>query len=168
MIKILKKIDKKVIEIVNKNRNTFLDEIMLFASRLGNAGFIWIFIALILLSKDEYHFYGIEVLESMVVGSIICNLVLKPIFERTRPYDKYPKLTKLIDLNDYSFPSGHTLASFSSATVLLSMNLTIGILALLLASLIAYSRLYLNVHYFTDVFFGMILGIVISLFIILI
>ena len=168
MIKTLKNIDKKVIKIVNKKRNSFLDEIMLFASRLGNAGLIWISIALILLSNDEYHSYGIEVLESMVVGSIICNLVLKPIFERARPYDKYPKLTKLIDLNDYSFPSGHTLASFTSATVLLSVNLTIGIPALLLAIIIAYSRLYLNVHYFTDVFFGMILGILISLFIILI
>lgn len=168
MIKFFKKIDKKVIKIVNKKRNNILDEIMLFVSRLGNAALIWLFMALLLLSSNEYHFYGIEVLESIIVGAIICNLVLKPIFERTRPYDKYPKLTKLIDLNDYSFPSGHTLASFSSATVLLSMNLTIGIPALLLAILIAYSRLYLNVHYFTDVFFGMILGIVISLLIILI
>ena len=168
MIRFFKKIDKIVIKFVNKYRSNILNEFMLFISRLANMGLVWLLIAIILLSSDKYHIYGIELLEAIVVGSIICNLILKPIFERTRPYDKYPKLEKVLDLSDYSFPSGHTFASFSSATVLLSMNLSIGIPALILASLIAYSRLYLNVHYFTDVFFGMILGVIVSLFIILI
>ena len=168
MIKILKKVDKKVINIVNKYRSNILNEFMLFVTRLGDMALIWILTAIILLSINKYHMYGIELLESIAVGSIICNLVLKPIFERIRPYDKYPKLTKLIDLNDYSFPSGHTLAAFSSATVLLHINMIIGMPALILAILIAYSRLYLNVHYFTDVLFGMIIGIIVSLIIIIV
>lgn len=167
MIKMLKIIDKNVIAFANKYRNDIMDDMMLFITRLGNMGLVWIFISILLLSTETYHYYGIQMLEAITIGAVICNLILKPIFERIRPYDKYPKLTKLIDLNDYSFPSGHTIASFSSATILLQVNLTTGILALLLAILIAYSRIYLNVHYFTDVFFGIVLGVIISLFIII-
>jgi len=168
LLKVLRKIDLQVIDFVNKHRNVFLDDFMLFVTRLGNMGLIWLLIAIILLSNKIYHYYGTELLEAIVIGAIICNLVLKPIFERIRPYDRYPNLTRILPrLNDYSFPSGHTLASFSSATILFQINSVVGILSFSLAFLIAYSRLYLNVHYFTDVFFGMIIGILVSLSIII-
>lgn len=168
MLDLFKKMDLKVINFVNNHRNVFLDHFMLYITRLGNMGSIWLLISIILLSNKTYHYYGIELLESIVIGSIICNLILKPIFERIRPYDRYPELIRIVPkLNDFSFPSGHTLASFSSATILFQVNLLLGILSLIIANLIAYSRLYLNVHYFTDVLFGIIIGVIISMLIII-
>ena len=67
-------------------------------------------------------------------------------------------------LSDYSFPSGHTLASFEAATVLMIRDKRIGVPALILAVIIAFSRLYLYVHYPTDVLAGMILGVSIGIF----
>lgn len=166
-MKFLRRFDLKVIEIVNKHRSILMNDIMLFVTRCGNMGLIWLLISCILLSNTKYHYYGTEMLESIVIGAIICNLVIKPIFERKRPYKRYPNLERKIELKDYSFPSGHTLASFSSATILFQISIEVGIASLLLAILIAYSRLYLNVHYFTDVLCGVVMGVIISLFIIL-
>ena len=97
---------------------------------------------------------------ALVLGLLIGNLTLKPLIARIRPYDANPDVTLLIDrLSDYSFPSGHTLASFEAAAVLLLQYRAKAIPALVLALLIAFSRLYLYVHYPTDVLAGALLGV---------
>ena len=102
----------------------------------------------------------------MCIGLILCliigNGILKPLIARTRPYDLEINSNKQIQIekpNDYSFPSGHTLAAFTSAVIILLYNKKIGIFALILATLMAFSRLYFYVHFPTDVLGGIILGI---------
>ena len=90
--------------------------------------------------------------------------MLKPLVARVRPYDVTGFEQLLIGkLSDYSFPSGHTLASFASATVLVAMNRKWGIAALIMATLISFSRMYLYVHFPTDVLAGFVIGVMIAL-----
>ena len=100
--------------------------------------------------------YGILI--ALLLSIMIGNILIKNIAKRSRPF--FHKNYKLLIKQpwDYSFPSGHTLASFAAATVFFYMNPDVGAIALIYAALIALSRLYLRVHFFTDVFFSMILG----------
>ena len=104
-----------------------------------------------------------------LMGLLLCNLTLKPLCQRPRPYDyQYDVFGKLIPLlidrqHDFSFPSGHTIASFEAAGVIVLNNKKWGIGALVLASLIAFSRLYLYVHYPTDVLVSIVLGVGLAL-----
>ena len=96
---------------------------------------------------------------ALILGFIIGNIVLKNVIGRIRPYDVNTDFALLIHtLKDYSFPSGHTLCSFEGAVCIFTHNKKWGVSALFLASLIAFSRLYLYVHYPTDVLAGIILG----------
>ena len=139
-----------------------MDKIMVTVTSTGNLGLIWIFTALILLlssrNNDERSRIGYGILIALLLSIMIGNLLIKNIAKRNRPF--FHKNYKLLIKQpwDYSFPSGHTLASFAAATVFFYMNQNMGLLALLYACLIALSRLYLRVHFFTDVFFSMILG----------
>ncbi len=162
----IKKIDLNIINKVNKKRHVIFDKIMMFITRLGDLGLIWILTAVLLL-LSKYKHYGIELLISIVIGAIICNLIIKPFFKRKRPYDKYETLQKYIKMKDYSFPSGHTCASFSSVVILCQTSLILSIPCLILASLIAYSRIHLNVHFFSDVICGALLGTIVSLIVIM-
>lgn len=99
---------------------------------------------------------------ALVLGLILGNGVLKNLFQRVRPYDLENALVQvplIAKPGDWSFPSGHTLASFEAATVLMIRDKRFGIPALILACLIAFSRLYLYVHFPSDVLAGAILGI---------
>ncbi|MBR1797856.1 MAG: phosphatase PAP2 family protein [Clostridiales bacterium] len=137
----------------------FMDHLMVTVTSTGNLGLIWIFIALILMLQDTpRRSIGYSMLIALLLCITIGNLIIKNLVRRNRPF--FHKNYKLLIKQpwDYSFPSGHTLSSFAAATVLFFMNKDVGILALMYASLIALSRLYLRVHFFTDVFFSMVLG----------
>lgn len=142
-----------------------LDALMPMITALGNAGIFWILIALVLLWFPQYRRVGLAMAAALLMGLVVCNLGMKPLFARIRPYDyqlqHYGKLVPLLIQaeTDFSFPSGHTIASFEAATVLLLSKRTWGIPAMLLAALIAFSRLYLYVHYPTDVLCSLILGV---------
>ena len=102
---------------------------------------------------------------ALLLGVVICNIIMKPAFARIRPYDyQLEHFGKTIQLlvstpHDFSFPSGHTIASFEAATAIAIHNKKWGVAALVLACLIAFSRLYLYVHYPTDVLASVVLGI---------
>lgn len=138
----------------------FMDKFMATVTSTGNMGLIWIIIALVLMLQDdgERKQVGYSMLIALLMCIMIGNLIIKNIVRRNRPF--FHKNYKLVIKQpwDYSFPSGHTLSSFAAATVLFYMNQNIGTLALVYAALIALSRLYLRVHFFTDVFFSMVLG----------
>ena len=146
-------------------RCTFLDAVMPLITRLGDAGIFWIACAVILLSIPKYRKVGLSMGAALLLGLLICNVTLKPLVARMRPYDyQLQHFSKSIELliatpHDFSFPSGHTIASFEGATVLLIHNRKLGIPAMILAVLIAFSRLYLYVHYPTDVLVSVVLGI---------
>ena len=103
---------------------------------------------------------------ALLCGLIFGNLLLKPLIARVRPYDLREGIELLISKpSDYSFPSGHTLASFEAAVVLMVRERKrFGWAALVLAVLIAFSRLYLYVHYPSDVLGGILLGTAFALF----
>ena len=156
-------IDMAMLDVIRENLQCgFLDWFMPLVSSLGNFGIFWILVAAFLCSTKKYRKTGIMVAFSLILGLLIGNLTLKPLVGRLRPFEVDPGLTLLIPApGDASFPSGHTLASFEAATVLMIREKkTMGIPALILASLIGCSRLYLQVHFPTDVLFGALLGVV--------
>lgn len=105
---------------------------------------------------------GILVSVALLLDVLTCNVILKPLIARTRPYDVNTAVELLIRApRDYSFPSGHTAASFAAAAALwFADKKKLAIPALVLAVLIAFSRMYFYVHYPTDVLGGAILGMV--------
>jgi len=143
----------------------FLDAVMPVITLLGDAGIFWIAIAVVLLLIPKYRKIGMGMGAALIMGLLVCNVTMKPLFARIRPYDyqllHFGREIKLLieAQHDFSFPSGHTLASFEAATVLAIHSKKAGIPALILASLIAFSRLYLYVHYPTDVLFSVAMGI---------
>ena len=143
----------------------FLDKIMPLITALGNGGAIWIVIALIFLCFKKLRKTGFAIAIALILGVIIGNLFLKNIFCRIRPFDLAEGINLLINApKDFSFPSGHTLSSVSSATVIFLCNKKMGIYFLVLAILIAFSRLYLYVHFPSDVLAGAVLGVIIANF----
>lgn len=132
---------------------------MLFISWLGNHGGLWIALALLLLCRAQTRRLGLTVGLSLLLEALCCNLLLKPIVARTRPFAINTDILLLLPQPaDYSFPSGHTAAAFAVVTALVGRRSRWGAACCLLAVLMGFSRLYLYVHYPTDVLGGMILG----------
>ncbi len=139
--------------------SVFLDFLMPFITLLAEDGIIPIALAIILIFCKKTRKTGINIALSLLLGFILGNVFLKNIVGRTRPYDLSPDFPLLIDkLSDYSFPSGHTLAAFETAVSIFLYNKKFGIAAIILACLVAFSRLYLFVHYPTDILASIILG----------
>ena len=137
----------------------FLDQLMPLVTSLADAGSFWIILAIILFHIKKTRKIGLSMGIALLIGLIIGNLTLKPLTARIRPYDFDPSIRLLIPPEqDYSFPSGHTFASFEGAAAIFAYNRKYGTAALFLAALIAFSRLYLMVHYPLDVISGAILG----------
>ena len=156
--------DFAVLQFLQNNFNSqFLDNLFLFITRLGNFSFIWIIIALILISIKKYRVIGITMLLALLFSQLIGNELLKNLIQRPRPYITYSQLETSLQAGGYSFPSGHTASSFAAVTVLLLRFKKYNIFFIILASLIAFSRLYLFVHYPTDILGGIVLGIICGL-----
>ncbi len=145
-------------------RTPFLTPIMVFSSKLGNAGFIWIFTGLLLLVSKKTRRGGFDLLICLIAAYIVNDLVIKPLVARPRPYDTIEALQILVKpLSSYSLPSGHTNFSFAAATALTLAYGKRGALAYIPAVLIAVSRCYVGVHYPTDVLLGMLVGTMVAL-----
>lgn len=150
-------------------QSPLLDGIMPAITHLGDAGGIWILAAIALLIFPKYRKAGLTMAVSLLLGLLVCNLTLKPLVARMRPFDyQLLHFGKAIPLlipkpTDFSFPSGHTNASFAAAVALLLWHRKKGVFAMILAALIAFSRLYLYVHYPTDVLFSILLGTAVAI-----
>lgn len=161
--------DLPILDWISENLTSpFLDAVMPVITLLGDAGIFWILVAAVLLFFPKYRRVGLGMGIALLMGLVICNVTMKPLLARPRPYDyQLTYFGKNIELliaaqHDYSFPSGHTLASFEAASVLMLNHRQMGIPALILAALIAFSRLYLYVHYPTDVLFSIVMGVFIG------
>lgn len=128
---------------------------------LANAGLFWIILGIILLIPKKTRKVGWMALLSLALGALITNVTLKNLVARIRPYDLVNTIVPLIARpTDYSFPSGHTCASFASAAIYYRMlPRKYGVPAMVLAGLIAFSRMYVGVHYPTDVLGGILIGL---------
>lgn len=146
--------------------NPILDGIMAVLSTLGNAGLFWIMVGVVLLIPKKYRKLGIQVLAAMLLTFIVGNLVLKNIIHRPRPYVVDPTLIPRVRKpSEYSFPSGHTMNGITAALTLFLNDKRIGIPAIVLALLIAFSRIYNLVHFQTDIIGGMVIGICSAIFV---
>ena len=143
--------------------NPVLNPIMKALTMLGDAGIFWIALSVILLFFKKTRKTAVAMAVSLVLSLIFTNLIIKNIVDRIRPFVADPTLLSdmLVKLpKDSSFPSGHTSASFAAATAFFITDRKWGIPCLVLAFFIALSRLYLTVHFPTDVIAGIILGII--------
>lgn len=144
-------------------RCEFLDTIMPLISRLADHGEVWILLAGVLLVSRGQRLYGGAVAFGLTLDLIACNLILKPLVGRLRPFLLNPDVALLITPpGDASFPSGHTAASFAAVFALKAAGSPLWKPALVLAVLIAFSRLYLYVHWPSDVLGGAVLGMVVG------
>lgn len=145
-------------------RCAFLDTVMPLITRLGDAGIFFILCAAVMLVFKKTRKTGLSVAFALLLGLLICNLTIKPLVGRIRPYD-LREIALLIprETDSGSFPSGHTIAAFEFATALTVRKPKWGVGAIVLAVVIAFSRLYLYVHYPTDVFTSVLLGIMLGL-----
>ena len=135
-------IELSILDWIQTLHTPFLDKIMVFITRLGDAGIIWIVLSIVLLLIPKTRKSGAVMVVALVVDVLLCNIVLKNLVARTRPYDVNTGVHLLVaKLHDYSFPSGHTAASFASVTALyLAGEKKLWKFALVLACLIAISR----------------------------
>jgi undecaprenyl-diphosphatase len=142
-------------------RNRFLDKSMPFISALDTGGALWIAIALLFWKIDRLREIGLAILFSLFCCLFVGNIVCKPLFSRQRPCFRFDQKKILLRKRptDHSFPSGHAMSSFAAATCLLAVHPVLSTAALTIAALISYSRLYLFVHYPSDVLCGMLIGI---------
>ena len=164
MIEYITNVDLAVLEAVQGIKCAFLDFLVPLITKFGDGGIFWIALAVIFLIFKKTRKMGLAMAFALIFGLIVGNLTMKPLIARIRPYnlEGYETIRDALlvaPLKDFSFPSGHTLASFEGATAIFAFNRKWGIPALVLASLVALSRLYLFVHYPTDVITGLVLGV---------
>lgn len=140
--------------------------VMAFITHLGDGGALWIALAIGLIVFKKTRKCGLVLAAALICTMLINDIIFKPLISRPRPFNLelwrdwfvYPEI--IPRPSSFSFPSGHTSSSFASATALVALKKkSVYIPAFILASLIAFSRIYLHVHYCTDVLFGIIAGI---------
>ena len=167
--------DLAVFEWVQSIQSHFLTAIMTTVTTLGDEGIIFIVLGLVLFCTKKYRKAGLSILVALVVMLVLNNLVLKELIARPRPFNldpetyawwhevyKYPNFN-IHQPSSYSFPSGHTSSAFAAAIALLCHNRKLGIPTTIFAAIMGFSRIYVEVHYCTDVIGGAIVGIIYAL-----
>ena len=160
-LEFISSIDITVMKFIQEQiTNPVLDFIMPKISFMGNIGLIWMIIIIVLVCRRQTRNIGIAALAAILLGQLIGELLLKNIVCRARPFMDFPEIQMLINApKTFSFPSGHSASSFAAALVLSRLGKTKGLAVFIIAALIAFSRLYLSVHYFTDILAGIALGL---------
>ena len=139
--------------------NPVLDKVMVFITSLENDGLFWIGLAILMLFFKKYRKCAVSIGISLILMELIGNVILKELIMRDRPCWIDPTVELLVKApSSYSFPSGHTFAGFASAVTVFLNHKKEGIAAIVLASLIAFSRMYIFVHFPTDILGGMLFG----------
>ena len=163
--------DLAVFEWVQSIQSHFLTAIMTTVTTLGDEGIIFIVLGLVLLCTKKYRKAGVSILVALVVMLLLNNIVLKELIARPRPFNldpetydwwyevyKYPYF-KIHQPSSFSFPSGPTSSAFAAAIALLCHDRKLGIPTTIFAAIMGFSRIYVEVHYCTDVIGGAIVGI---------
>ncbi len=206
MLEAIYNFDLSVFNAVFSLHNEVLNTVMTVITHLGEAGVLWIVIAVLMLLFKKTRKYGLMLAGALIVMEIVNNEILKELVARPRPFyifnltdlmadesvfvedgkterfelmvekikaliEKYPELAGrwvseyeypdiVSKLTSWSFPSGHTSSAFASATAIFAANKKWGIGAFVFAALMGFTRLYLGVHFFTDVLAGAVVGVI--------
>lgn len=166
--------DLSVFQWIQSIQNEFLDALMVGITTPGNGGAVFIVIGLVLLISKKYRKAGLAVIIALLVMLLCNDLFLKEFFARPRPFNLletdpekyafwgkayiYPEL--ISKPTSFSFPSGHTASAFAAAIALLWHNRKIGVPVTIFSALMGFSRIYVEVHYCTDVIAGVVSGII--------
>ncbi len=161
MLQFITELDGRILLFIQEYlRFEWLNPIVLFLTRLGDAGVIWILLAAVFLIQKKYQKTGISMAIALLLGLLATNVLLKNWVCRPRPYVTIPGLDALVTAGDWSFPSGHSTSSMAAAVVIFCRTpRKIGIPAMILGVLICLSRLYVGVHYPSDVICGALIGV---------
>lgn len=170
LLKRVNKFDNYILCSIKKYlQNKYLNILMRIITSMGNLGLIWIVIAVMILLNNKHKLSGYMVILTLIISTIIGEGIIKNIVKRVRPCNRCNNIKLLISRPiSYSFPSGHALSSFAVAGVLSMYHAKYRFIFMGLAFLIALSRIYLYVHYPTDIIAGIILGTLCSKFILII
>ncbi|MDO4862981.1 MAG: phosphatase PAP2 family protein [Ruminococcus sp.] len=162
----IRELDFTILDWIQRNcRSAVMDVLMPKVTLFGQMGLFWIVLAVIFLAVRRYRKCGITLSFGLICSLLIGNLLLKNLIARSRPCWINTDIDMLIAIpKDYSFPSGHTLCCFIAAVVILSYDKRLGIPALIIAAAVGFSRMYLYVHFPSDVLGGMVIGIAIGIF----
>lgn len=159
ILKQIARIDTLTLSKMQKINNKYLDLLMKVSTRLGNVGIVWIVISFYLIYSRKYRIIGRNVFIMLILSAIMGEGVIKHLFKRGRPFTKSNTRLIISKPATYSFPSGHAFSSFAAADMLSIYFSSYGIIFWTIAFLISISRIYLNVHYLSDVIAGCLLGI---------
>ena len=162
MIAFLSSVDETILFFIQTNFHfQILDKIMIFATSAGDKGLLWIVLSLLLLINKKTRGIGIATLVALTLSAIMGEGLLKHIVQRPRPYADFPWVHLLVDKSTiYSFPSGHTTSSVAAAYVLSKYFKKYAPFIWTVAAMIAASRLYLFMHYPSDIVAGVVLGLI--------
>ncbi len=156
----------RILNAIQTMRTTPMDKFMVTISSVGNLSIIWIAFIFIFLAAKELKDQGKIMIIAFALNILLVNILVKNLVARPRPYE-VANFTNLLvhKLSDNSFPSGHTSYAFTFATIItrLNKNKALVVFTDILAILIAFSRLYLYVHFPTDVLAGVVFGILIGI-----
>ena len=170
--------DLAVYDVLEPLHSPFLNSLFIFITKLGDHGILWIAMTLLLLCFKRTRTCGVTMACAFVVFLVLNNFVLKPLVNRPRPYETYGIVTLVPWPHDSSFPSGHAAMCMACAfafawTIGRAWPLGAGfekktarlltILVYAVAVAISFSRIWVKVHYCTDVLGGMLSGTLCSL-----
>ena len=152
--------EQALVWIAQNIRSSVLDPIVIFYTKLGNVGLLFIVLTLALLAFKATRKAGLSSVCAMLIGLVVVNLTVKPLVARPRPWDAMTDFVSLVTEKDFSFPSGHTTVAFAFALAvcLVEPRRWMKITAVCIAVLMGLSRLYVGVHFPTDVLAGAVFG----------
>jgi len=161
MLKRIQAWDNRILTKLSQKHTKSLNRIMVFVTKTGNNGYVWFALTIPLLIFNRFRLVGYTTILSMLISGLSGEITIKHIVGRVRPCNKdFGKDLLIKHPAHYSFPSGHTSASFAVTMVMFFMMPVLFVPVLVYACLMGFSRMYLLVHYPTDVIAGMVLGII--------
>ena len=162
MLEIIQTVDETILLWIQETvRQGWLNPLVEFYTTLGNGGLLWIVLSLALLCWRPTRKVGAASLLALAIGFLCTNVAVKPLIQRPRPYTAVEGLVPLLTSGDpNSFPSGHTCAAFAAGMIWVRAlpRRWMGRLAAGMAVAMGLSRLYVGVHFLTDVLAGCAVG----------